>query len=208
MSQQNQTQSKFFPRLNIDVLKIHAARWVAQYPDIPIDRIILYNYASKFQKYYDEPIKDKKYAVVFEISCEDEVYHLVGEELLKYDMSVVRGEITTDPYYYFAKDLEWDTSVLSEKSFKALVTEDFKNVYWNEPKDSFRNEWIFIPRPLVFNPDKEKILPIGLPVNVRVDEPNIILFESEQISKQDIPSASHFNSPDYFPRLNLTTALR
>ncbi len=57
MPQSNQDNSKYFPRLNIDVLKIHAARWAARWPEVPFDRIILYNYASEFQMYYDEPIK-------------------------------------------------------------------------------------------------------------------------------------------------------
>jgi hypothetical protein len=180
MLQSYKGPSKFFPRLNIDVLNVHAKRWAAQYPDVPIDRIVLYNYASKFQKHYDKPIKYKKYAVVFEISCEDKLYGLPGEKLLKYDLAVVNNEITPDPYYCFVKDLEIDTSIFPGKMFKALITEDFTNVYWEKPEDTFRNEWIFFSRPLVYNPERKKIMPMGLPVNVRVNEPHIILFQAEE----------------------------
>jgi hypothetical protein len=186
MPQSDKELSKFFPRLNVDVLKVHTARWVAQYPDVPIDRIVLYAYAAKFQKYYDKPIRYKKYAVVFEISCEDKLYGLSGEKLLKHDLAVVRGEITPDPYYCFVKDLEIDTSILPVKTFKALITEDFTNVYREKPEDTFRNEWIFFPRPLVYNPEIKKIIPMGLIVNVRVNEPHIILFQAvEDIDQEE-----------------------
>jgi len=114
MKQSNQKQPTYFPRLNINVLKIHAARWAARWPDVPIDRIVLYNYASEFQMYYDGPIKYKKYAVVFEISEEDKLYGLSAEERFKYDWAVVHGEITPEPYYYFIQDLEHGTSVIQE----------------------------------------------------------------------------------------------
>lgn len=65
MSQSYQDLSKYFPRLNIDKLKTIAQRWVDDNANIPINRIVLYNYAPKHQKLLGEI--NKKYAVVFEI---------------------------------------------------------------------------------------------------------------------------------------------
>jgi len=127
MSKSNQNISKFFPRLNIDVLKIHAERWDARWPDVPIDRIILYNYASELQKYADEPIKYKKYAVVFEVPVLDILRILPPKGQFRFDFAVASGKIEPNPFYKFVKDIEYNTSIDQDKKYKALITEDFTN---------------------------------------------------------------------------------
>jgi hypothetical protein len=118
MSKSNQNSLKYFPRINIDVLRVHAARWAAQWPDVPIDRIILYNYASEFQKHYDEPIKYKKYAVVFEIPVVDKLRILTSKGQFRFDFAVASGKITPDPFYEFVKDIEYNTSIYEYRAFK------------------------------------------------------------------------------------------
>jgi len=180
MSKSNQNNSKYFPRLNIDVLKVHAARWATQWPDVPIDRIVLYKYASKFQMYYDEPIKSKKkYAIVFEVSYLDIISNIVTPKgHLKHDLKVARGIATQNHYEKFVKDIEYDTSVIQNKKYKALITADFTDVYCNTSEDTFIEEWVFFPRPLVYNPEEKEQMPMGLPANVRMDEPYIILYQA------------------------------
>jgi len=187
VSQSNQDNSKYFPRLNIDVLKVHAERWAKRWPDVPIDRIILYNYASELQKHSDDPIKYKKYAVVFEISIVDKLRVLTPKGQFRYDYAVASGIITPEPYYEFEKDIEYNTSIDQDKKYKALITEDFTNVYWEKPDDEFRREWVFIPRKLVYDKKEKKLFFEGLPVNVRLDEPHEILFQAEKFSKIDVP---------------------
>jgi hypothetical protein len=93
VSQSNQDNSKYFPRLNIDKLKAIAKRWADDYDDVPINRIFLYPYASKYQKYL-KTFVEKKYAIVFEISAEDKVYGLTGKDRLDYDMAGCTLHIT------------------------------------------------------------------------------------------------------------------
>jgi hypothetical protein len=161
MKQSNQDNLKYFPRLNIDKLKIIAKRWADDYDDVPIDRIVLYPYASKYQKYFNTFV-EKKYVIIFEISAEDEIYGLVGKARLDHDMAVVRGEVPSDPLYKFILATEQYTSIIQDKKFLAFITKDFEDVYLKEPNENFRSEWMFVARPLVYNPKKDKIMPMGL----------------------------------------------
>jgi hypothetical protein len=136
----------------------------------------------------------KKYAIVFEVSYFDKLSHIVTPKgHLKYDYKHASGIGTPNHYEKFVKDIEYNTSVIQYKKYKALITADFTDVYWDTPEDTFIEEWVFFPRPIVYNPEEKKQMPMGLPVNVRLDEPHEILFQAKKVKKQDIFSSKYEN---------------
>lgn len=136
-----------FPNLRSNILELQSKRWVKQYPDVPIERIILYHYSSRYQKALQGRIP-VKYAVVFEVSK-------------------IEGAAMENAYQELIADTEYYQTVAPAGGrFLALISADFRDhVYKHPPEGDFECDWTFIP------PDTQ------LPEGIITDEPYWVLFD-------------------------------
>ena len=162
-----------------------AKRWVDDNANIPINRIVLYTYSPKRQKYFGE--SKKKYAIVFEILKEYKKYGMTLQELQDYHEATEHGEIITsdpideffdrpDPIDEFRADTEYFETIKSENPFLSFMTKDFEDVYSETPK-KFKKEWELIPIQLIYDSEKKESVLMELPDNVKTREPHEILFQ-------------------------------
>jgi len=153
----HQDFAESFPRLLLNNLKLHAERWVKEYPDVLFSSVILYHFSpTKFRKYAKVAIQTQ-YAVVFEISDEDETLSLTDEQVRKASLEIITGKKPQNPWETFRSDMDDD----------AFLTPDFLNVYKEPPSKDFRAEWRFFV----------KLLNTELGSQIRTEEPHFTLWD-------------------------------
>ncbi len=155
MIQQDFAES--FPRLLLNNMKLHVERWVKEYPDVPFNSVTLYHFSpTKFRKYAKAAIQTQ-YAVVFEISDEDETLSLTDEQVREASLEIITGKKPQNPWETFRSDMDDD----------AFLTPDFLNVYKEPPSKDFRAEWRFFV----------KLLNTELGPQIRTEEPHFTLWD-------------------------------
>lgn len=128
----------YFPRLNKKILKEFSKRVVNKYPNLPILKIILYRYHSKYFSNVNA-----KYAMVFEV--DPTIKH--SPELMDqlHNLQAATGWLGTVPDPDSSHDLGVDAS--------------FSDVYIEKPKDDFLKEWNF------FAKTSDEDMPLGIMIN-------------------------------------------
>ena len=150
MSQANLGFPPDFDKLNYHKLKTIAKRWAGEYPMGFIKSIDLYSYASPYQKAIGSTVPTK-YAIVFNI-C----------PILK---PARDGQIAEKEHYEKLAS-ETEQNFTFHQGYLDIIHADFSDVYKNEAKENFMDEWRFII--------KEPGCP--LPEAVKFEEPSINLF--------------------------------
>ena len=153
--QDNSIKSWAFSGLNIQSLEQIAARWVADHRrtdlgDTPltINRIVLYHWATPYQRYHESTVRGK-YGVVFELPYE----------------RLHSGDIFSgDPLEKFIGETQF-FGAPPEKT--ALLYDDFSAVYETAPGNEYYKDWRFIPMYRGFS----------LPEQVRVGEGCVVLYD-------------------------------
>ena len=148
MSDQEQIASEYFQRLNFSELKLQAQRWANQYPTVPIERIELYRYSSKFKKYFKGKLAIK-YAIIFFVSSAETVFesavdycNLTLDDLSFCEISKIWDE---DAFKELVSDTEYYQTGPEPLPFRAFMDADFELVYFQPRENNHRYEWIIIP---------------------------------------------------------------
>lgn len=128
----------YFPRLNKKLLKEFAKRVVNKYLNLPILKITLYRYHSKYFSNVNA-----KYAMVFEIDPTIKQSPELMDQL--HDLQVATGWLGTVSDTDSSHDLGIDAS--------------FSDVYIEKPSDDFLKEWNFYAK----TSDEE--MPLGIMIN-------------------------------------------
>jgi hypothetical protein len=193
MSDQERIASEYFQRLNLTELKLQAQRWANQYPSVPIERIELYRYSSKFKKYF----KGKptiKYAIIFFVSSVETVfesaidhYNLTLDDLSFCEISKIWDE---DAFKELVSDTEYYQTGPELVPFRAFMDADFEFVYTKQLRNTdLIKEWIFIP--LV----SDEKLPMGV-----ISKPHIVLHPDKVDIKEKIPRKKSIDKAKPIPQ--------
>lgn len=152
LEEQRQAFEKYFQDLSFDVLSSRAERWAkTYYPEVPIKRVLLYNYNSKFAGYIlnSRPRKDSApgrrlpgYAIVFDVGADDETATLTPDEEFAYTKKRVRGEIPETPIDRLIQDTQLRATV-DASSYPQFLQADFRRVYKDPPGEIPPNSWAF-----------------------------------------------------------------
>ena len=173
---------KHFPRLHIHILKTQAKRWIENYPEALVKRILLYSYSFQLEGYMPDIIESYEpnpaiYAVVFELDEVDKTLKMTESERMEYDKKCMRWicDGKKFPGASYEKLLFATRPNLRRENFKnlpqeylKLLTADFVNVYKWQPKDNYLEEWRFIV----------KFKNAELNASIRTDESHVVLWEA------------------------------
>jgi len=150
-----------FRALNYFALKKYVKTWVRQYSNVTFNKISLYQYSPKLQKYYSRhPRIPTKYAIVFELAnCDKDFKKLEGG----YSKASEKPSDRT-PGLEFLSDIQYLHTI--PQDYRAFIDASFRDIYSISPPDNYVNDWTLIPRN-----NKE-----NLPVNISVDRPRWVLY--------------------------------
>ncbi len=142
----------YFPELSIENLRLRAQRWAeTYYRDVPITKIILYAYNSKFAGILAERLNDSvsskrlnlpKFAIVFEVDDDDQTRDMNIEEEMEYTKKKLRGLVPEMPWDKLLRDIHYNEAA-SNRSYPQLLQPDFCSIYKNHPSDVPFGEWYF-----------------------------------------------------------------
>jgi hypothetical protein len=121
MSESHQINAKYFKELDLYWLKIFAKRWVEQFPNVPIENIVLYRYRIQ------TPKLPTKFAVVFKVHLSKSEAEL-SEDFNKFESTLIN--LHTMPY--------------DEYRAHALDLSEFDKVYNVKPNDNILKDWQFL----------------------------------------------------------------
>ena len=178
---------KHFPRLHIHILETQAKRWIENYPEAPVKRILLYSYSFPLEGYMPDIIQSYEpdpaiYAVVFEVDEVDKTLKMTKSELTEYENKCMCLDYDEKKFPEATYERLWFTTQpnLRRENFKnlpqeylKLVTADFARVYKWPAKDNYLEEWRF----------KVKFKNAELNANIRKDGPHVVLWEPKQQAK-------------------------
>lgn len=139
MKKSHQNSQQDFPEFRFTHLERYAKRWVQKYPNIQIERIILYRYHNKYEERVRVHSDDKwpitKYAVILEFSGCDEVS---SADVESYPME---GDDECTKFMKEALHTGWhgDAHAFIDSAF-------FRVVYAQPTKDDVHREWKFFPK--------------------------------------------------------------
>ena len=127
-----------FP-LKLEPLKVYAKRWVKKVrdilPDVPIERITLYHFASPYPEitHKRNPVK---YCIVFNIA--DEILR-EPENADSHIDKIISGHRSIYDI------LECYQTIHNQDSYLFLMDAGFpSNVYTDKPSENFKDEWMFL----------------------------------------------------------------
>ena len=135
-----------FDELKLHKLEYYAKLWRNDYPKVPIKRVLLYRYHSKYMKYIKKMknpnSKGPRYVVVFEVTgLELELYQ---ERHFHYSPDILESL----PWKEFMDEMD---NILKNtcrgKSIFIYGYDGFELVYNQPPDDDFYKEWTFIAVP-------------------------------------------------------------
>ena len=168
-----------FPELNFHHLVCRAMEWAIKLTpglsDLPIERVVLYQYNPLYKAYHSKPIW-VKYAVAFEFYNTDEYTDDVFNEAtpkngtIKEIIERISDEKNASNAVKKYKEFVWHTRYYQTvgSQYPAFINESFSRVYKQSPGDDLiSREWIFFAKP-----PKEK-----LPKNFDRERPYWVLWK-------------------------------
>lgn len=202
-------EEEYFPELHVHILKKQAEKWIKKFHEAPIKRILLYNFSSPFEGEMADLLGEEFkpfshiYAIVFEVDADNKSLKpnpllatwflksfapLISDECIakarskmifqaqmEYNRQRITGERPLESYEELLDATEPNSRSSYEERYRYFITEDFKRVY-NPPVeniDPYRKDWVFCV----------KFRNHDLDVNIRTDEPFVVLWEQEQQAK-------------------------
>lgn len=138
----------YFPRLNLDVLKEFAKRFVKKHFELPVTNITLYRY------HYEKSSDDKqKYALVYEV-----------------DSKVKQSDILRDKIVELQEQSGWiggsDSDMEAAKKFG--IDAGFADLYIETAPEDYFKEWNFY-----LKTTDEK-----MPIGIMVEEKSLVLYQT------------------------------
>lgn len=149
-----------FPELNFDHFQQrYAKKWTTYGPcaGLPISRIVLYRYSSRYQKYL-RSLVPTKFAIVFEFYYTDMYTDTVfneakprhfesAQENIEYIKNEANDSAEVKKYKEFVRHTQFRQS--GGKTYNAFFDSSFATSVYRDAKgpDGYIHEWILIPRP-------------------------------------------------------------
>ena len=192
-----QNSSEAFPRLDLQQLENQAKRWVDNYPTVPIERITLYRYSSRYQKHFKGNKIPVKYTVVFEVTATKILFkrimaHCQTAREDDFSLCEIYEIMASKGFAELEAHTEYYQTAQLPSPFFALVNADFELVYKRLPKDNFIKEWLFIAK------RSDGKFPTSA---VRVSEPFWTLYDSNEDlqDKTTVKKIDNLPIGDIFP---------
>jgi hypothetical protein len=180
-------QQQKFRGLCIDELRKFARRWVEGFPDVPIQRIALYEYHfrwSQRQKRRNQDLRSPLYVVVFEIPGLQWPPTSSGSTNWPPTIEEINTAYPAEKNQHPWKDFLDEVDNIPGQRFKEnsyFIYAGFDKVYDTTPASKWQQEWLFVAV------DDVNVLPEYVDRN----GPSIVLLPLEQEKETLTPSPKH-----------------
>jgi len=143
---------EYFPKLNLNILKLFANRWVSRYSRVPIELILLTKHNDiRWTKDYLEDrlirkgiepvrIKEAKYDIKFIVSYDKVLFNearigYTGEEYSEYCLQIIKGEIKPNALQNFLDNVGYVKNK-NRAQYQKILTQRFQDEVYKEPPNS------------------------------------------------------------------------